>query len=39
MSELNTSVLLKQIERAGASDYVIKPCNYEKVRDKIKPFV
>jgi response regulator of citrate/malate metabolism len=39
MSELNSAVLLKQIERAGANDYLIKPCNYEQVREKIKPYI
>lgn len=39
MSEVNNTVLLKQIERSGANDYLIKPCNYEQVREKIKPFI
>ena len=39
MSELNSSVLLKQIERAGANDYILKPCGYEQVKEKIKPFI
>ncbi|MBW7995209.1 MAG: response regulator [Candidatus Glassbacteria bacterium] len=39
MSELNSTVLLKQISRAGANDYLIKPCNYERIRDKIKPYI
>jgi CheY-like chemotaxis protein len=39
MSEVNSAVLLKQIERSGATDYLIKPCNYEQIRAKIKPYV
>ncbi len=39
MSDVNSAVLLRQIERSGANDYLIKPCNYEQVRDKIKPYV
>ncbi len=39
MSDVDSAVLLRQIERSGASDYLIKPCNYEQVREKIKPYI
>ncbi len=39
MSDVNSAVLLRQIERSGANDYLIKPCNYEQVREKVKPYV
>jgi CheY-like chemotaxis protein len=39
MSDVNSAVLLRQIERSGATDYLIKPCNYEQIKEKIKPYV
>jgi len=35
MSDFNSSVLLKQVNKFGANDYLLKPCSYEQVKDKL----
>ncbi|MCE5269882.1 response regulator [bacterium] len=39
MSDVNSSVLLKQATRLGANDYLLKPFAYENIKEKIKNFV
>ncbi len=39
MSDVNSSVLLKQATRLGANDYILKPFAYENFREKIKNYV
>ena len=38
LSDLNSTVLLKQVIRAGASDYLLKPCSYEQVKAKLQSY-
>jgi CheY-like chemotaxis protein len=39
MSDLDSSVLLKQVSKCGANDYLLKPFNYEQVKDKIQNYL
>jgi CheY-like chemotaxis protein len=39
MSDLNSSVLLKQVGKAGANDFLLKPCSYEQIKEKIQNYI
>ena len=39
MSDFNSSVLLKQVSKFGANDYLLKPCNYEQVKEKLLSYI
>ena len=36
MSDFDSSVLLKQVSKFGANDYLLKPCSYEQVKSKLQ---
>ncbi len=38
MSDLNSSILLKQATRAGANDYLLKPCSYLQLKEKLQQY-
>ncbi|HUU30221.1 MAG TPA: response regulator [archaeon] len=38
MSDLNSSILLKQTTKEGANDFLLKPCSYEQVKEKLRSF-
>jgi len=39
MSDLDSSVLLKQVSKFGANDYLLKPCSYEQVKEKVQNYL
>ena len=39
MSDLNSSVLLKEVSRIGAEDYLLKPCSYDQVVVKLGAYI
>ncbi|MFH1068297.1 MAG: response regulator [Candidatus Glassbacteria bacterium] len=39
LSDLNSSILLKQVVKSGANDYLLKPCSYEQVKTKLQSYL